>query len=61
MSVSVSFDKTFPVAGKSSLTVFTSLFATGGSLTGATKIVNCPVSVELPSDTVYVIVGTVPL
>ena len=52
MSVSVSFDKTFPVAGVSSFTVFTSLFAIGASLTGATKIVNSAVSVEFPSVTV---------
>ena len=52
MSVSVSFDKTFPVACVSSLTVFTLSIATGGSLTGATKILNSAVSVEFPSETV---------
>ena len=58
---SVSFVNTFPVAGKSSLTVLLSSTATGGKLTGATKISKLAATVELPSLTVYEIIGTVPV
>ena len=61
VSVSVSFVKIFPVAGVSSLTVFESLLATGASFTGSTNKLKTAVSVELPSLTVYVINGTVPV
>ena len=60
-SASVSFVKTLPVAGVSSLTVFVLSVATGASLTAVTVIANVPVSVLFPSVIVYVITGTVPL
>ena len=61
VSVSVSFDNTFPDAELSSLTVIVSLLATGASFTGSTNKLNTAVSDELPSLTVYVINGTVPV
>ena len=60
-SASVSFVKTFPVAGVSSFTVFVLSVATGASFTAVTVIANVPVSELVPSVIVYVITGTVPL
>ena len=51
---SVSLLTTFPPTGVSSGVVFTSSTATGTAFTGATKISNTAVSVEMPSLTVYV-------
>ncbi len=49
VSVSVSSESTFPVAGASSFTVFVLLLATGASFTGSTNKLNTAVSVEFPS------------
>ncbi len=60
-SGSVSFVKTLPVTGVSSVALTTSSTATGKSLTAVTVIAKVPVSVLVPSVIVYVITGTVPL
>ena len=62
LSASASFVKTFPVAGVSSLIVLVLSVAIGESFTAVTVMFNAPVSVPpLPSLTVYVIAGTLPL
>ena len=60
-SKSVSFVRTFPVAGVSSCVVLISSVAIGASFVGLTTMSINPVSVPpLPSLTVYVISGTSP-
>ena len=49
------------MAGVSSLTVFVSAAGTGASFTAVTVIFNVEVAVDVPSLTVYPIVGTDPL